>query len=254
MSYESRNWTMGASRAPSSEANTICASFTAPISHMLDDWSGVGTSKTVNYIRRCRSWDGGVGLAPGTEGHGGSAFLATASLSLMGRMDEVMDEHLGGGGKDSGMGDTWRQELIRWCVSRQGYGMQGRPNKREDTCYSYWIGGTLKLLGCVELLDTDRLTGFVMECQTDLGGFSKLEGHYPPDVLHSFYSLAWLSLDQYSRHENCVGTVENCRTSGNTGTSSTDATIPALNELDCRLGMVAKRTVVFRQNVNGKLA
>jgi prenyltransferase beta subunit len=40
---------------------------------------------------------------------------------------------------DDGYDDTttspsWREELIHWCVHRQAdRGMQGRPNKAEDT-------------------------------------------------------------------------------------------------------------------------
>lgn len=123
---------------------------------------------------------------------------------LMGKVDEVLSE------------DGWRDDLIRWCVSRQIGGMQGRPNKVEDTCYSYWIGGTLRLLGCDDLLDTDALTSFVLSCQTDMGGFSKVRGAYP-DLLHSFYSMAWLSLSQDQ----------------------------GLNHLHCALGMRLSRTLTF---------
>ncbi len=91
--------------------------------------------------------------------------------------------------------DDWKQELIHWCVTRQAGGMQGRPNKAEDTCYSYWIGGTLRLLGQDHLLQHEELRAFVMKCQTNMGGFGKVIGAFP-DVLHSFYSLAYLSLSQ----------------------------------------------------------
>jgi prenyltransferase beta subunit len=118
----------------------------------------------------------------------------------------------------------WKDNLIHWCVMRQhsllhtnpnstitdeaatnGYymeggmtrnnaaGMQGRPNKLEDTCYSYWIGGTLHLLHASHLLDGWALREYVLECQSPYGGFGKVLGAMP-DLLHSFYSLAWLSL------------------------------------------------------------
>eukprot|EP00966_Prymnesium_polylepis_P043145 1002147-Prymnesium_polylepis.1 len=35
-------------------------------------------------------------------------------------------------------------ELVQWCVGRQRGGFQGRPNKDEDTCYSFWIGASLQ--------------------------------------------------------------------------------------------------------------
>ena len=176
------------------------------ISHMLNDWSGVDVDKAVDFIRSCRSYDGAISLLPGQEGHGGSTFCAISALTLMGKAEDVLAE------------DGWRDELIRWCVSRQLGGMQGRPNKVEDTCYSYWIGGTLRLLGCDNVLDQEALTSFVLSCQTDMGGFSKVQGVYP-DLLHSFYSMAWLSLSSSQ----------------------------GLNDLHCALGMRLAPTRVFEQ-------
>lgn len=149
------------------------------ISYMLDDWTGVDTDKAVSYIKRCVSFDGAIALLPGQEGHGGLTFCGVASLVLMDKVDDI--------------GSSFRKDLVHWCVSRQVGGMQGRPNKAEDTCYSYWIGGTLRLLNRQELLDEDKLCRYVMACQTPMGGFGKVVGAFP-DVLHSFYSMAWLSL------------------------------------------------------------
>ena len=122
--------------------------------------------------------------------------------------------------------DDWRKELIQWCVHRQAGGMQGRPNKAEDTCYSYWIGGTLHLLGQNHLLDQLALRQYVMSCQSDMGGFGKVVGAYP-DLLHSFYSMAWLSLS--------TRLVE--------GDEHNDQ-IP-LHPLNCTLGIRQDRAAVF---------
>ena len=37
--------------------------------------------------------------------------------------------------------------LVFWCLSRQGQGFNGRPNKVEDSCYTFWIGASLKVTG-----------------------------------------------------------------------------------------------------------
>jgi geranylgeranyl transferase type-1 subunit beta len=162
------------------------------ISHMLNDWSGIDIDKAVDYIVSCRSFDGALALLPGQEGHGGSTFVGIASLVLLQRLDSVLDDN----GNNNNNSSTWRSELVHWCVSRQVAGMQGRPNKDEDTCYSYWIGATLRLVGGRDdLLNHDLLRGYVMQCQTSMGGFSKVIGAYP-DVLHAYYSLAYLSLSQ----------------------------------------------------------
>lgn len=35
--------------------------------------------------------------------------------------------------------------IKRWCIMRQQSGYHGRPNKPVDTCYSFWVGATLKV-------------------------------------------------------------------------------------------------------------
>mmetsp|Transcript_15305 Transcript_15305/g.44450 ORF Transcript_15305/g.44450 Transcript_15305/m.44450 type:complete len:264 (-) Transcript_15305:1467-2258(-) len=205
------------------------------ISYMLNDWSSINVDQAVNYVLKCRSYDGAIGLMPGQEGHGGSTFCGIASLFLMGQLQSTFDAD-----------PSWRLALLRWCVSRQvskkdydggSGGVQGRPNKAEDTCYSYWIGGTLQLLGeadstasrakeCESFLDEKLLTSYVLRSQTPMGGFSKVIGA-GPDVLHSFYSVAWLSLVSNS-NEDAWSEMR-------------------LREMDCALGMCKNRTRIFKE-------
>jgi geranylgeranyl transferase type-1 subunit beta len=243
----------------------------------------INIEAATSYILSCISFDGAIALTPGREGHGGSTFCGIASLYLMGVLDEVMArEELAG----------WKDNLIRWCVMRQhslpkadndqgtnnnGYiegetytttaaaGMQGRPNKLEDTCYSYWIGGTLHLLSSSHVLDGWALREYVLECQTPYGGFGKVLGSMP-DLLHSFYSLAWLSLS--SEQHCCSEEGRNCRStddgdhtdeeqvsdrvsSKNNGTidaaldseerNQMNESMNQLSRLDCALGICSKR-------------
>lgn len=185
------------------------------ISHMLNDWSSVNQNLAVDFIKACRSFDGGIAVLPGQEGHGGGAFCGVASLQLMNKLDDA-----------SVMDKAWRKDLIRWCVHRQVLGMQGRPNKAQDTCYSYWIGGTLRLLGEDGLLQHEQLQAFVMKCQTKMGGFSKVLEAYP-DLLHSYYSLSYLSLSQ--KHFRDAEGYEPM----------------SLKELNCTLGIGMDRAALF---------
>jgi len=164
------------------------------ISHMLGEWSGVDVDAACSYVLQSKSWDGGFALLPNGEGHGGSTFCAIASLVLMGRLETTLD-------------DLSRQRLISWCTRRQVGGMQGRPNKAEDTCYSYWITGTLRLLGHDDVLDHEALVNFVMKCQSRIGGFSKLVRAHP-DPLHAYYSLAYLSLSKTHTDSCALGLAE----------------------------------------------
>lgn len=118
----------------------------------------------------------------------------------MNKLDEVIDKE-------------WKKELIQWCTHRQIGGMQGRPNKVEDTCYSYWIGGTLRLLGqdVFGLLEHTSLRKFVFSCQSPMGGFSKTQNAFP-DMLHSFYSLSYLNLSStyFEEHDRIDLKPMNC--------------------------------------------
>ncbi len=79
---------------------------------------------------------------------------------------------------------------------RQVHGFQGRTNRDPDSCYSFWIGASIQLLGAFADTDVEGNRDFLLsECQhsTLRGGFGKLPDTYP-DILHSFYSLCWLSM------------------------------------------------------------
>lgn len=137
----------------------------------------IDVDAAVSYIYSCISYDGAFGLNPGREGHGGSTFCGVAAMYLLGALNynhsnkdnDIDKERILLGCERQG----WKENLVRWCVSRQrilyfdhlgiytpstitttaAAGMQGRPNKPEDTCYSYWIGGTIHLLNEARLLD-----------------------------------------------------------------------------------------------------
>lgn len=204
------------------------------ISYMLNDWRGVDQKLAVEYIQSCISFDGGIALLPNQEGHGGSTFCGVASLILMDKLHE--------------MPPTFIKELTYWCVSRQVYGMQGRPNKLEDTCYSYWIGGTLKLLDSVDLLDQQQLNAYVMSCQTQLGGFGKVVGAYP-DVLHSFYSMAWLSLSTTTSNNNNNNNESDGNAMEDKDGNNNDTLNTGLKALNCTLGICQESASVFGGNL-----
>ncbi|MCJ1307919.1 hypothetical protein MMC25_001567 [Agyrium rufum] len=73
-------------------------------------------------------------------------------------------------------------------------GLNGRCGKSADTCYSFWAGGALGVLGLSDLIDSHANRNFLLEkTQHVIGGFGKLPGD-PPDILHSYLALASLSL------------------------------------------------------------
>jgi geranylgeranyl transferase type-1 subunit beta len=59
-------------------------------------------------------------------------------------------------------------ELVEWCLGRQVGGFQGRINKDPDTCYSFWVGASLKMLGAFEFVDTADVQKFLSSCEVSV--------------------------------------------------------------------------------------
>jgi hypothetical protein len=82
---------------------------------------------------------------------------------------------------------------LRWLLLRQDTGFNGRPNKLVDTCYSFWVGASLTLLGHYDLVDQDALVAFLRTTESrTIGGFAK-QPEAMPDPLHSYMGLAGLA-------------------------------------------------------------
>lgn len=153
----------------------------AAVCYMIQDWSGMDTELATNYILQSMSYDNAFAQGPGLESHGGHTFCAVASLSLMGTLHSVLSRKQLDG-------------LRRWCIMRQESGFQGRPNKPVDTCYSFWVGATLKILDSYELIDKAENRNFTMATQNNIiGGFSKWI-NTDVEPLHTYFALAGLSL------------------------------------------------------------
>lgn len=109
---------------------------------------------------------------------------------------------------------------------RQVGGYQGRTNKDPDSCYSFWVGGCLSIMRRFDTTDIPSTQTFLLQdCQQNqyIGGFSKLPDCYA-DVLHSFYSIAWLSMAKYS----------------------------GLKEIDPRLGVCTERSPLPQSSLSDK--
>jgi len=154
----------------------------AAICSILNDWNGMNTDSAVSYVLSSISYEGGIGQGPGLEAHGGSTYCGVAALHLMGRLEEL--------------GESRRKRLIHWCLNRQvqGSGFMGRPNKPEDTCYSFWVGATLSLLGKLHLCDKASSRSFVLSTQDPvIGGMAKWVDTQA-DPLHTYLGLSGLGI------------------------------------------------------------
>jgi geranylgeranyl transferase type-2 subunit beta len=110
----------------------------------------VDIPKAVEYIILCENFDGGYGASPGGESHAMQIFTCLGALAIAGRIDLVNKDKLGA-----------------WLSERQlgGGGLNGRPEKLEDVCYSWWVASSLEMIGRLHWIDGERLTKFILECQ-----------------------------------------------------------------------------------------
>ncbi|KAK5001944.1 hypothetical protein LTR28_012038, partial [Elasticomyces elasticus] len=83
--------------------------------HLID------VERAVDYVNGCKNVDGGYGTSPGAETHAGQIFTCVGALSIAGRLDLVDIDRVGA-----------------WLSERQlpNGGLNGRPEKLEDVCYS----------------------------------------------------------------------------------------------------------------------
>ena len=110
----------------------------------------IDVEKSVDHIQACANFDGGFGARPGAETHAAQVYPCLGALSIAGRLDIVDKDRLGG-----------------WLSERQlpNGGLNGRPEKLEDVCYSWWVLSSLTIIGKLHWIDADKLTRFILRCQ-----------------------------------------------------------------------------------------
>ncbi|KAJ9623738.1 Rab geranylgeranyltransferase [Knufia peltigerae] len=142
----------------------------------------VDMDRAVSHIQACANFDGGFGVSPGAESHAGQIYTCVGALTIARRLDLV---------------DVDR--LAAWLSERQlpHGGLNGRPEKLEDVCYSWWVLSSLSMLGKLHWIDSSVLTKFILRCQdSQNGGISDRPGDMV-DVFHTVFGIAGLSLLKY---------------------------------------------------------
>lgn len=57
-------------------------------------------------------------------------------------------------------------------------GLNGRPEKLQDVCYSWWVIASLKIIGKLDWINKDKLRDYILSCQDEeTGGFSDRPGN-----------------------------------------------------------------------------
>ncbi|OIT19041.1 geranylgeranyl transferase type-2 subunit beta 1, partial [Nicotiana attenuata] len=98
---------------------------------LLRQLDKIDVGKAVKYIVSCKNVDGGFGCTPGAESHAGQIFCCVGALAITGSLHHVDKDLLG-----------W------WLCERQvkSGGLNGRPEKLPDVCYSWWVLSSLIMI------------------------------------------------------------------------------------------------------------
>lgn len=85
--------------------------------------------------------------------------MCVATLAILDRLDEVDTDML-----------AW------WLAERQlpNGGLNGRPEKLEDVCYSFWVLSSLSILNKLDWIDAEKLTLFILSAQVGVFHISLL--------------------------------------------------------------------------------
>ncbi|KAJ3309462.1 hypothetical protein HDV04_006000 [Boothiomyces sp. JEL0838] len=140
----------------------------------------LNTDRITEYLVKCQNFDGGFGSVINAESHAGQIFCAVGALKIMNNLHLVDCDQLG-----------W------WLSERQldSGGLNGRPEKLPDVCYSWWVLSSLEMIDRV-WIDLDKLSGFILRCQDENGGISDREGNMV-DVFHTLFGVCGLSFCGY---------------------------------------------------------
>ena len=147
---------------------------------LIDRLDAVDVPAAARFVASCKNFDGGFGCVPGGESHAGQIFTCVGALKLAGALETTVDADLLG----------W------WLCERQvkAGGLNGRPEKLPDVCYSWWVLSSLSLCDRLAWIDQDALARFILRCQDPQKGGIADRPDDEPDVYHTFFGLAGLSL------------------------------------------------------------
>eukprot|EP00815_Leptocylindrus_aporus_P009770 CAMPEP_0116062024 /NCGR_PEP_ID=MMETSP0322-20121206/7461_1 /TAXON_ID=163516 /ORGANISM="Leptocylindrus danicus var. apora, Strain B651" /LENGTH=347 /DNA_ID=CAMNT_0003547149 /DNA_START=35 /DNA_END=1078 /DNA_ORIENTATION=- len=159
---------------------SYCALSTLSILGLLNnDDPMIDVDLAAEYVVSCRNFDGGFGCIPGAESHAGQIFCCIGALSLANALD------------------TFDAELLSWWLCERqcdSGGLNGRPEKQADVCYSWWILSVLSILGRVDWINCTKLVDFILKCQDDEDGGIADRPDDMADVYHTFFGICGLSL------------------------------------------------------------
>lgn len=162
---------------------------------LIDCLEVIDVDRATEFVLSCLNFDGGFGCIPGAESHAGQIYCCLGFLSLVQRLDRL---------------DSSTKDILAWWLCErqleQSGGLNGRPEKLPDVCYSWWVLASLRILGKIQWINREKLSRFILASQDDeTGGCADRPGNVP-DPFHTLFAVTGLSLlNIYD--ENIIGKV-----------------------------------------------
>ena len=150
---------------------------------LIDCLEVVDVDRATEFVLSCLNFDGGFGCIPGAESHAGQIYCCLGFLSLVQRLDRL---------------DSSTKDILAWWLCErqleQSGGLNGRPEKLPDVCYSWWVLASLRILGKIQWINREKLSRFILASQDDeTGGCADRPGNVP-DPFHTLFAVTGLSL------------------------------------------------------------
>lgn len=139
----------------------------------------------VEFVLSCYNFDGGFGLSPGSESHAAQVFTCLGALAVANKLDKLSKSQI--------------EDIGWWLCERQlpEGGLNGRPSKLPDVCYSWWVLSSLALIKKLDWIDFQSLRKFILNSQDEKKGGISDRPENEVDVFHTVFGLAGLSLMGY---------------------------------------------------------
>lgn len=120
---------------------------------LRDPLTRLDRKKTIGAVLASRNFDGGFGTGPGAESHAAQTFPCIGALVILDGLNELSRAD--------------QDRLAAWLADRQlpNGGLNGRPQKLEDVCYSWWVLSSLSMLGKLHWVNGDKLSHFILSAQ-----------------------------------------------------------------------------------------
>lgn len=215
---------------------TFCSIASLSLLKRLD---AIDLDKAINFVMECyNDIDGAFGCRPNSESHSGLIYCCLGSLSIAGQLHRIDADQLG-----------W------WLAERQlpSGGLNGRPEKLPDLCYSWWVLSSLTIIGRLHWINKQKLLRFILACQdNETGGFSDRPGNMV-DPFHTLFGVAGLSLlahDYYKDLQQNNEDLTNSNELTNIDIDKIQSTIHKVNPIFCMLDERIQKLAISTQSLS----